>query len=84
MFFHEEKKNKSLKKFLDIYRIEYALKYHIAGNHKKKKELIQNVSIENLKFKTKILFYFPPMFLRPLLNLKHYLKSKGIDFTIYH
>jgi len=83
-FLSEEKINKSLKSFLDLYRIEYALKYHIAGNSKRTKELLQNVSSENLKFKTKLFFYFPSIILRPLLNLKHYLKSKGIDFTVYH
>lgn len=83
-FLNEERINKSLKRFLDLYRIEYALKYHIAGNHKKTKELLKNVASENLKFKTKLLFYFPSVILRPLLNLKHYLKNKGIDFTVYH
>ncbi|KAA5535294.1 glycosyltransferase family 2 protein [Paenimyroides baculatum] len=83
-FLSEEKINKSLKKFLDLYRIEYALKYHIAGNSERTKELLQNVASENLKSKTKILFYFPSIILRPLLNLKHYLKSNGIDFTVYH
>jgi len=83
-FLNAEKINESLKKLLDLYRIEYALKYHIAGNHKKTKELLQSVASENLKFKTKLLFDFPSIILRPLLNLKHYLKSKGIDFTVYH
>jgi len=83
-FQKEEKINKSLKQFLDLYRIEYALKYHIAGNNKKNKELLQSVSPENLKLKTKLLFGFPSIILKPLLNLKHYLKSKGINFTVYH
>ncbi len=83
-FLSEEKTNKSLKFFLDLYRVEYALKYHIAGNEKKTKELLEYVASENLKFKTKLLFYFPPIFLRQLLSLKHYLKNKGIDFTVYH
>lgn len=83
-FLSEEKVNESLKKFLDLYRIEYALKYHIAGNHKKTTELLQGVASENLKLKTKILFRFTSILLRPLLNIKHYLKSKGIDFTVYH
>ena len=83
-FLSDEKINKSLKKFLDLYRIEYALKYHIAGNNKRTKELLLNVDSDNLKLKTKLLFYFPSIFLKPLLNLKHHLKSKGIDFTVYH
>lgn len=83
-FLSDEQINKSLKKFLDLYRIEYALKYHIAGNEKRTKELLHNISPENLKLKTKLLFYCPSIFLKPLLNLKNYLKTKGINFTVYH
>lgn len=83
-FVEEEKINKSLKQFLDLYRIEYALKYHISGNRIKTKELLQNIALENLKLKTKVLFYLPSTLLRPLLFVKQYLKSKGIDFTVYH
>lgn len=83
-FLNVESTNKSLKQFLDLYRIEYALKYHIAGNHKKTKELLLNVEAENMKLKTKFLFKIPSVILRKSLPLKHYLRAKGIDFTVYH
>lgn len=83
-FKKDERTNKSLKQFLDLYRIEYALKYNIAGNLEKSNKLLQEVSAENIKFKTKLLFKIPTGVLQLLLNLKHYLRTKGFDFNVYH
>ena len=79
-----ELKNKSLKKFLDLYRVEYALQYKIANNFIKTEELLANVDIKKLPFKTKFLLKLPTTILNVLLRLKHKLKQKGIDFTVYH
>lgn len=76
-----EKNNPNLKKFLDLYRIEYAIQYKIAGDKKKSKNLIDK---KTLNFKTKILLNLPSIVLKKLLKVKHFLKRKGIDFTIYH
>lgn len=83
-FSDEEKANPSLKKFLDLYRIEYALHFHISGNREKKEEYLKNVHPENLIPKTKILLFLPPFFLRFFLFTKRYLKRFGIDFSVYH
>lgn len=83
-FFKEEQVNPSLKKFLDLYRIEYALHFHITGNEKKKREFLQKVKSENIPNKTKMLFSLPSFVLRKLLFLKRFLKKFGVDFTVYH
>lgn len=80
----QEKLNSSLKDFLDLYRIEFALHFHISGNQNKKKFYLKNVSPENISSKTKLLLKLPPVLLRKLLFFKRYLKQFGIDFSVYH
>jgi glycosyltransferase involved in cell wall biosynthesis len=83
-FENEEKHNKSLKAFLDVYRIEYALKYRVEGDIKNSKKLYRASNPENLNYKTRILFNTPPFLLRLLLKTKHWLHKKGITFTVYN
>lgn len=78
-----ERENRSLKKFIDIYRLEYAIQYRIAGDIKKSKKLISEIKSE-IPLKTKILLYLPSSILQLLLKVKHKLKRLGVNFTIYH
>lgn len=80
----EEKQNPYLKRFLDLYRIEYALHFHICGNSFKMKYYLKNVSKENIHPKTKLLFKTPSVLLEKMLFTKRYLKQFGIDFSVYH
>jgi glycosyltransferase involved in cell wall biosynthesis len=80
----EEENNPSLKKYLDTYRIEYALQYKIAGNHKKSKELFKNILKENISSKTKIIYSLPRYILIFLLNIKKFLRKNGFNFSIYN
>lgn len=82
-FKKEEKANKSLKKFLDLYRVEYALHFLATGNIQKKKEFLRDVDFNNIKIKTKILLTLSPFILKKLLFLKRYLKKFGFDFSVY-
>ncbi|MBF4516293.1 glycosyltransferase family 2 protein [Flavobacterium sp. ANB] len=79
----QEESNPSLKKYLDIYRIEYALQYKIAGENKKSKELFKNILKENIPFKTKIIYLLPRYILIFLLKLKKLLRKNGFNFSIY-
>src|SRR5690606_15610091 len=83
-YHNEEKQNPSLKQFLDLYRIEYALHFHICGNYNKKEFYLKNVSKENINPKTKLLFKLPSALLKRMLFTKRYLKKFGIDFNVYH
>lgn len=83
-FSQDEKKNPSLKKFLDLYRTGYAIAFYMNGKKDISKKYLDNVRIENIPYKVKILLNMPPMLLRGLLKLKHLLKKKGLDFSIYH
>lgn len=82
--FHEfEKEHKSLNQFLDLYRIEYALNFRILGAIEQSKEYLKYVK-NPIPFKTKILLKLPPVLLKLLLKIKHWLRANGIDFTVYH
>lgn len=78
-----ESSNKSLKRFLDIYRLEYAVQYRTAGDKEKSNYFLREIN-SNIPLKSKILLRLPPRVLRMLLKFKHFLKKQGIDFTIYH
>ena len=82
-FTAEEKKNKRLKSFLDHYRIEYALQYRVINEKRKSKELISKIN-STPSLKLRILLKSPPLLLKMLLKLKHILKTKGINFSIYN
>jgi glycosyltransferase involved in cell wall biosynthesis len=79
----EEEINPSLKKYLDIYRMEYAMQYKIAGDIQKSKKLYQNILKENISLKSKFLYYLPQWILIILLKTKKHLRNKGFDFSIY-
>lgn len=79
----EEDNRPSLKKYLDLYRIEYALQYKIAGENKKSKELFKNILKENISFKTKAIYFLPRYILIFLLKIKKLLRKKGFNFSIY-
>lgn len=80
----EELKNPSLKRFLDLYRTEYALQYKIAGDSKSARKLLKKAASENIHFKTRVLLALPSVILQRLLKIKHLLKARGIDFSVYH
>jgi len=82
-FENTEKTNKSLKEFLDLYRIEYALQMRIHGNIKASKNYLKDVT-SKISIKTRLLLSTPSFILRLLLRIKHLLKKYGIDFSIYH
>lgn len=78
-----ETQNKSLKKFLDLYRLEYALHFKMAGATEKSNLYLHDIATK-IPFKTKLLLGTPSFILRFLLTLKQQLKKIGIDFSVYH
>lgn len=79
----EEEANPSLKKYLDIYRMEYAMQYKIAGADKESKELYGSILKQNIPLKSKIVYHLPQWILTLLLKIKQILRKNGIDFSIY-
>lgn len=77
-FTEEEKTNNSLKKYLDLYRSEYALKHKLAGDLKTFRFYEEAISLENLHWKTRLLLKLPAY----LLRIVYYFKKKLEQFSI--
>lgn len=82
-FEKHENENPSLKKFLDIYRLEFSLKYRLNNNIEKSNFYLKDIS-SKIPIKTRILLKTPVFILNFLIKLKHLMKKSGLDFTIYH
>ncbi len=73
-----------LKHYLDLYRMEYALQYKIAGEQTKSEALFKDILLKNVSWKSKMLYRLPRFVLVQLLNLKRFLRNMGIDFSVYN
>jgi glycosyltransferase involved in cell wall biosynthesis len=82
-YLSHEAANPGLKQFIDVYRVEYALKYRIEGDLENSQWLYRATNPDNIRFKTKVLFALPPFVLRSMLALKHWLHKKGIGISVY-
>jgi glycosyltransferase involved in cell wall biosynthesis len=78
-----EQQNSFLKNFLDLYRIEYALRFYTFGYRDRKNFYLKKVDKQNLSLKIRFLFCLPPFILRLFLKIKNTLKKAGVDFSIY-
>ena len=83
-FLNEEQSNSSLKKYLDLYRAEFALKHKLAGDKKLFHFYKNAISKENLHWKTKLLFQLPIPILQFLYDLKKKLELFNIQTSAYH
>ncbi|NUY81225.1 glycosyltransferase family 2 protein [Flavobacterium sp. MAH-1] len=82
-FSREEKNNKSLKRFLDLYRAEFALKMKLASD-KRYDFYKRNIDSKNLCAKTRLLLALPGFALRPIYRFKKFLESKDVEVSAYH
>lgn len=74
-FLEDEKKNLSLKKFNDMYRIEYALHYKMFGDFGLFKNYKKNIDYSLVSFKNKVLLSLPKPLLISLWQCKQWLKA---------
>ncbi|MBF4485233.1 glycosyltransferase family 2 protein [Flavobacterium sp. CSZ] len=79
-----EQENPSLKKFLDLYRIEYGFKYYIFGYQDKSSFYLKDLDKQNISLKIRFLLNMPPFCLRFLFKSNRLLKKWGINFSVYH
>lgn len=82
-FKEEEKNNPSLKKYLDLHRIFFAIRHKLAGDVKTFDFYMQSVDRSNIPFKTKIILAMPTFLIRKLYALKKYLEHKNVLISIY-
>ncbi|UTN06513.1 glycosyltransferase [Flavobacterium bizetiae] len=79
-----EQENPSLKKFLDLYRIEYGFKYYVAGYKEKSDFYLKNADKENISSKIQFLLKLTPFCLHFLFKANSFLKKCGINFSVYN
>jgi len=82
-FKDEEKNNLSLKKYLDLHRVFFAIHHKLAGDSKTFDFYIQSVDPSNIPLKTKIVLAMPSFLSRKLYVFKKYLERKNILVSIY-
>ncbi|GGF25635.1 glycosyltransferase family 2 protein [Flavobacterium limi] len=83
VFQKEEATHPTLKAFLDVNRMDYALKFKISGNTKAAYEYYNAISKKNITLKNWIIFHLPRWIQVPLLKIKKSLYRKGIAFSVY-
>lgn len=82
-FQEEEKNNFWLKKFLDLYRTEFAIKHKISGDLKTYFEFKNQIDIQNIPVRSKIILFCPRFLLIFLFKTKKMLERNHIYFSIY-
>ena len=83
-FAEEEKADGHLKKYLDLYRSDYALKHKLAGDMDNYRFYLGSLDFLNISRKTTVLLKLPIWLLRMLFSVKQKLKSKGVFIDIYN
>lgn len=82
-FYQQEKVNPSLKKFLDLYRVVYALKHKLAGDEKNFAFYYSAIAMENCPMKSRILLKLPTFILKRLFVFGRLLNSNKMYFNFY-
>jgi glycosyltransferase involved in cell wall biosynthesis len=80
----EEKCNLNLKKFLDIYRTEFAIKHKLAGKLTEFRFYNDQLNGTDLNWKTKFILKLPRWTLRFFIGLKKKLEENNILISIYN
>ncbi|WP_415060984.1 glycosyltransferase family 2 protein [Flavobacterium sp.] len=83
-FSTEEQSNSSLKKYLDLYRSEFALKHKLAGDLTTFQFYRKGIDNNNLHWKTKLLLSLPTGILQIFYVLKKKLEQIGLSTNAYH
>jgi glycosyltransferase involved in cell wall biosynthesis len=83
-FSNEEQSNSSLKKYLDLYRSEFALKHKLAGDLTTFQFYRKGIDYNNLHWKTKLLFLLPTGILQILYVFKKKMEQIGLSTNAYH
>lgn len=73
-----EKKNKSLKKYMDLNRFSFAIERKIANDRTSFVKLKRNINTKNLNYKQRIILNLPFQVLKLLIRLKYILIRKNL------
>ena len=79
----EEKKNPSLKKYIDLNRFSAVIKCTLNRDWKTAQEIYSEIDLKNLNRKKRILLQLPPIVLKMLLKLKVFLTNIGLGNSVF-
>ena len=82
-FQKEEQTNLSLKKFLDLYRVVYALKHKLAGDTQNFDFYYSAIDLNNCSLKSKLLLKSPRFILQNVMKLNRKFNSNALYFDWY-
>ena len=82
-FKKDEKKNKALKKYMDINRYAVALDYKLKNKLNISRSIYKKIDKENINLKQKIVFTLPLKMLKWAFYLKRKLDKNGIFISLY-
>ena len=82
-YLEEEKKNKTLKAFMDNNRFSVLIKFKLANNKEKINILTSQIKKDNLNSKQILLSNTPNFILNMMLKIKRILDSNGLFFYLY-
>ena len=78
-----EKTNPNLKKFLDLNRFSLAIKSKIIGDQARFLGFYNEIDLENLSLKKRILLQLPAVLLKPLIAVKTILATLGLGYSVF-
>ena len=79
----EEKKNPSLKKYMDLNRFSAVIKCTLNRDWKTAQEIYSEIDLKNLNRKKRILLQLPPIVLKMLLKSKMFLTNIGLGNSVF-
>lgn len=78
-----EKKNPSLKKYLDLNRYAFAVGYTLSGKKKLRKEALKNINYKSLNPKQRILLRLPGFILKRLKSVQRYMAGRNRFLSVF-
>jgi hypothetical protein len=69
----EEKNNPALKKYMDLNRFSAVIKCRLNGEWRIAIDIESEIDLKNLSFKKRVLLELPPIMLKPLIGMQHFL-----------
>lgn len=79
----EEKKNKPLKKFLDLNRFSMSIKCKLIGDHNRFKNYYAEIHYKNVGLKKMILLNLPSFILIKLIKIKSFITNLGLGKSVF-
>lgn len=79
----EEKRNRALKKYMDLNRFSSVIKYKLNGDLKNSEKIYSEINLKNISWKKSIILQLPPIILKMLLKIKVLWTNIGLGNSVF-